>query len=81
MPVLHVPTLRESAYNTPAKTSNSKFSTLIQKLGMTNRITEESHRHFWHANQGEPESDVKPSAGDRARSPRFMSPRASVLWC
>src|SRR5258708_10000591 len=53
MPVLHLPTLRESAYNTPAETSNSKSLRPLQKLRTTPRITEESYRHSWHANQGE----------------------------
>jgi phage-related protein len=53
MPVLHVPTLRESAYNTPAETPNNKSLRRLQKLRTTSRITEESYRHFWHVNQGE----------------------------
>jgi hypothetical protein len=53
MPVLHLPTLRESAYNTPAETPNSKSLRRLRKLRTTARITEKSHRHFWHGNQGE----------------------------
>jgi hypothetical protein len=32
MPVLHAPTLCESAYNTPAKTLNSKSLRRLQKV-------------------------------------------------
>jgi hypothetical protein len=53
MPVLHLPTLRESAYHTPAETPNSKSLRRLQKLRTTARIVEKSHRHFWHRNQGE----------------------------
>jgi hypothetical protein len=53
MPVLQVPTLRESAYNTSAETPNSKSLRCLQILRVAARITEESHRHFWHVNQGE----------------------------
>jgi integrase len=57
MPVLHLPTLRESAYNTPAETPNSNSLRRLQKLRTTPRITEESYRHSWHANQGEAKAD------------------------
>jgi hypothetical protein len=53
MPVLHVPTLRESAYNTSAETPNIMSLRCLQILRRAARITEESYRHFWHVNQGE----------------------------
>jgi hypothetical protein len=52
MPVLYAPTVRESAYHTPAKTLNSKSLRRLLKLRTTPGITEESYRHFWHVNQG-----------------------------
>jgi hypothetical protein len=58
MPVLHLPTLRESAYNTPAETPNSKSLRRLQIPRTTPGITEESYRHFWHGNQGEAYSEV-----------------------
>jgi hypothetical protein len=61
MPVLHLPTLRESAYSTPAETPNSKSLRHLQKLRATPGITEKSYRHFWHGNQGE--ADI--AHGDR----------------
>src|ERR1017187_3453019 len=66
MAVLHVPTLRESAYNTPAETPNNKSLRRLQKLRTTSRITEESYRHFWHVNQGEAEKYV-PTTDPRCR--------------
>jgi hypothetical protein len=54
MPLLHVPTLRESAHDTPAETPNSKSWKRLQKARTTARITEKSYRHFWQVNQGRP---------------------------
>jgi hypothetical protein len=73
MPVLHVPTLRESAYNTPAETPNNKSLRRLQKLRTTSRITEESYRHFWHVNQGEAE------AGDGAGVAATAAMRGAVV--
>ena len=42
MPVLHLPTLRESAYNTSAKTPNSKPLMRLQKLRPAATVTEKS---------------------------------------
>jgi hypothetical protein len=73
---------RESAYRTPAQTPNSKSLTRLQKPRTTARVTEKSHRHFWHVNQGEVESTGGAKSQIRAmRSPAISTSAKSCTVC